>query len=68
MFEYWPCAIKINDDGTEELISTYGSALNEEMAKDQFQIWKDWCKYDLKECWIDLYECGVYVAAKRVEM
>ena len=68
MFEYWPCAIKINDDGTEEQISTYESALTEEEAKAQFHIWKDRYKYNLKKCWIDLHENDLRVASKQVDI
>ena len=59
MKTYWPCAIRILSDGTEEIISTYDSCFSFEEAQKMFNLWRDYYKYNIIECWIDVYENGI---------
>ena len=59
MKTYWPCAIRILSDGTEEIISTYDSCFSLEEAQKMFNLWRDYYKYNIVEFWIDVYENGV---------
>jgi len=67
LYTYWPCAILIKKDGTEEQISTYDSFGTEEEARKQFDVWKNGYKFELGRCWIELYYHGIYTASKTIE-
>ena len=55
MKTYWPCAI-IMLDGTKETISTYDSCFSLEEAHKVFNLWRDYYKYNIVECWVDVYD------------
>lgn len=59
MTEYWPCAIRLTDEGKEEQVSTYDSCFLLEQARHQIELWKSWYKYNIVSGWIDIYEKSV---------
>lgn len=56
MKTYWPCAIIRLSDGTENTISTYDSCFSLEEAQEMFNLWRDYYKYNIVECWVDVYD------------
>lgn len=62
---YWPNAIRICDDGSEERLFTYEGAFSQAEAARQFTIWSHFYHYRLKEWWIDVYEDGVCIQKAR---
>ena len=56
MKQYWPCAIRLTEEGNEERVSTYDSCFRLEQARNQIELWKSWYKYNINRCWVDVYE------------
>ena len=46
---YWPCAIRLRDDGTEENLFTYDSTLKWKLALETLKSWRGAYKFNLYE-------------------
>lgn len=53
---YFPNAIKINNDNTEEPISVCEGCCSVEDAIGQFSIWEDYYNWKLGIRWVEVYE------------
>lgn len=67
MYQYWPCATRIREDGSEESLFTYDSALSMGKAREAIKCWKEAYGFNLCKCFIDVYEGDVKVMRVNVE-
>lgn len=58
MKQYWPCGIYLKENRLERAF-TYDSMLSLAEARQQIETWKSWYKFDVRKCWVDVYEHGV---------
>lgn len=66
---YWPCAESRRKDGIGfDHLFTHNAADSLEAAMRQLSVWKYEYAYDLVKCWIDMYDDGVKLGTKEVEV
>ena len=65
---YWPCAIRLRDDGTEETLFTYDSTLKWKLALETLKNWRGAYKFNLVRCWVDVYEGDKKVEVVHVDL
>lgn len=58
MKQYWPGAVYLKNDRLERAF-TYDAMNTLADARQQIETWKDWYKFDVRKCWVDVYEHGI---------
>ena len=55
---YWPCGIYLKENRLDRLF-TYDVVNTLAEARQTIETWKDWYKFDVRKCWVDVYEHGI---------
>ena len=55
---YWPCGIYLKENRLGRLF-TYDAENTLAEARQTIETWKDWYKFDVRKCWVDVYEHGI---------
>lgn len=55
---YWPCGIYLKENRLDRLF-TYDAVNTLAEARQTIETWKDWYKFDVRKCWVDVYEHGI---------
>ena len=56
---YWPGAVYLTKENRLERAFTYDAANTLAEARQTIETWKDWYKFDVRKCWVDVYDHGV---------
>lgn len=56
--EYWPQAVRIFEDGHEDILFTYQGFSTQEDAMKQFDVWRKDYGFQIKNPTIDFFEAG----------
>lgn len=58
MKQYWPGAAYLKNDRLDRLFA-YDAVNTLAEARQTIETWKDWYKFDIRKCWVDVYEHGI---------
>ena len=55
---YWPCAVRVDENGREESLFTSSACNSLDAAREAFKTWREGYGFKIVRCWVDIWERG----------